>query len=81
MSITTHREGEAPRIQRQEKNYKEHKLPCTMYTPQGVFVCVYVFVCVCGGGGEVYSNLISSHIIDEVQLFLSWFCVYLECEL
>ena len=74
MSITTHREGEAPRIQRQEKNYKEHKLPCTMYTPQGVFVCVCV-------GGEVDSNLISSHIIDEVQLFLSWFCVHLECEL
>ena len=38
LSITTHREGETPRTQRQEKNYKEHKLPCTMYTPQGVCV-------------------------------------------
>ena len=56
-SITTHREGETPRTQRQEKNYKEHKLPCTMYTPQGVCVCVWGGGGG-GGGGEGVSNLI-----------------------
>ena len=47
MSIKTYREGESPRSQKQGKNYKEHKLPCTVYSPEGGCGCVCVCVCVC----------------------------------
>lgn len=35
VSITTSHAGEPSMRQRQEKNYKEHKLHCEVFTPEG----------------------------------------------
>ena len=39
VSIRTYKEGEAPRTQRPEKNYKEDKLNCAIYSEEGEIHC------------------------------------------
>ena len=36
---TPHGPGESPRIQRQERNFKENKLDCEIYSEDGMFAC------------------------------------------
>ena len=33
--IKTYKEGESPKLQKQGRNYKEHKLRCTTYSSAG----------------------------------------------
>lgn len=44
VSIKTYHQNESPRVQRQEKNYKEHKLRCTTYSTEGECVASWLKV-------------------------------------